>query len=511
MLRSARHVHVSSYYLQRKLQATLKPLLVAARDGGASVSLDPNWDPDETWDGGLLALLPLLDYLFVNEQEARLIGRADDALAAARALACNGPTVVVKLGGSGGLSVSGAETIRAPALPRAVVDTTGAGDSFDAGFLLRSACRLGSQLAALSSRVSVARCPSQLRASTANRRLTRHCASVLECAHNERSRAYVEHVLRAFAALDPLTADEISAVTSTVRAAPQFASLSGRTRFITITLREPHKDGGACPARRRTLPSVPREADVVLLDQGDGMTHEVVVSVADETIVEWRARDGVQPLATVAELGEAEELVRLDPRFQAALKLRGVTDFEKIQVDAWPAGNFGYDDEVGLRLARCLAFVRDRPGDNEWAHPVDGLIALVDLNRLEVLRVDDHGVVPVPPEPGNFDPESVGPLSNRHHALEIIAARGPELRRRRQRRHVAEVAAARRLHPSRGARSEPGELPGRRSAAIDPVPRVAVRDGRAVRRSEPDPLLQERVRRRRERRRNVDLLAAPRL
>ena len=135
VLRSARHVHVSSYYLQGKLQATLKPLLVAARDGGASVSLDPNWDPDETWDGGLLALLPLLDYLFVNEQEARLIGRADDALAGARALACNGPTVVVKLGGSGGLSVSGAETIRAPALPRAVVDTTGAGDSFDAGFL----------------------------------------------------------------------------------------------------------------------------------------------------------------------------------------------------------------------------------------------------------------------------------------------------------------------------------------------------------------------------------------
>ena len=148
----------------------------------------------------------------------------------------------------------------------------------------------------------------------------------------------------------------------------------------------------------------------MLLDQGDGMTHEVVVSVADETIVEWRARDGVQPLATVAELGEAEELVRLDPRFQAALKLRGVTDFEKVQIDAWPAGNFGYDDEVGLRLARCVAFVRDRPGDNEWAHPVDGLIALVDLNRLEVLRVDDHGVVPVPPEPGNFDPESVGPM-----------------------------------------------------------------------------------------------------
>ena len=135
VLRDARHVHVSSYYLQVTLQATLQPLLVAAREGGASISLDPNWDPDETWDGGLLALLPLLDYLFVNEQEARLIGRADDVLAAARGLASRGPTVVVKLGAAGGLLVSATETLRAPALARAVVDTTGAGDSFAAGFL----------------------------------------------------------------------------------------------------------------------------------------------------------------------------------------------------------------------------------------------------------------------------------------------------------------------------------------------------------------------------------------
>lgn len=135
VLRSARHVHVSSYFLQRKLRVGLEPLLIAAREGGASISLDPNWDPDESWDGGLLALLPLLDYLLVNEQEARLIGRFDNAERAAHSLASKGPTVVVKLGAVGGLLVAGGDTIRAPALPQAVVDTTGAGDSFDAGFL----------------------------------------------------------------------------------------------------------------------------------------------------------------------------------------------------------------------------------------------------------------------------------------------------------------------------------------------------------------------------------------
>jgi sugar/nucleoside kinase (ribokinase family) len=135
VLRDARHVHVSSYYLQDRLRPTLEPLLVAAREGGASVSLDPNWDPAETWDSGLLALLPLLDYLFVNEQEARLIGRAEDAADAAIRLAAHGPTVVVKLGASGALLADGEVTARAPGLARAVVDTTGAGDSFDAGFL----------------------------------------------------------------------------------------------------------------------------------------------------------------------------------------------------------------------------------------------------------------------------------------------------------------------------------------------------------------------------------------
>jgi sugar/nucleoside kinase (ribokinase family) len=135
LLVSSRHVHVSSYYLQAKLRASLEPLLVAARDGGATISLDPNWDPEELWDGGLLGVLPLLDYLLVNEQEARLIGRSRDAEIGARMLASKGPTVLVKLGAQGGLLVSGAETIHRPALLVEPVDTTGAGDSFNAGFL----------------------------------------------------------------------------------------------------------------------------------------------------------------------------------------------------------------------------------------------------------------------------------------------------------------------------------------------------------------------------------------
>jgi len=232
--------------------------------------------------------------------------------------------------------------------------------------------------------------------------------------------------LRTSSPLDPLTADEITAAAGAVRAAEQFSSLSGRIRFITIELREPPKQDVLAWSAGERQQALPREAFVVLLDQGDGATHEIVVSLDEPVGVRsWSRLEGVQPLAVVAELAEAEEFVRLHPEFQEGLRRRGITDFDNVQIDAWPAGNFGYSDEEGLRLARCVAFIRDRPGDNEWAHPVDGLIALVDLNRLEMLWVKDYGVVPVPPEPGNFDVESAGAQRDDIAPLEIIQPDGP--------------------------------------------------------------------------------------
>jgi primary-amine oxidase len=228
-----------------------------------------------------------------------------------------------------------------------------------------------------------------------------------------------------FHPLDPLTPHEIERTTATIRACPDFATLGAGARFITIDLREPAKDAVRPWAEARQAERPPREADVVLLDRTDGSTHEVLVSIDDATVREWRRRDDVQPMAVVAELMEAEDLVRDDPDFQAALRRRGIVDVDTIQVDAWPAGNFGADDEKEGRLARGLAFVRPRPGDSEWAHPVDGVIALVDLNRLEVIRVDDHRVVPVPPEPGNFGVDAAGTLRDDIAPLHITQPDGP--------------------------------------------------------------------------------------
>jgi primary-amine oxidase len=223
--------------------------------------------------------------------------------------------------------------------------------------------------------------------------------------------------------LDPLTAEEVGAATSIVRASDGFASLSERSRFVTIALLEPPKEAVLAWATGGSPPR--REAEVVILDRGAECTIEAVVAFDPDEVRLWRRRTDIQPMAVVSELMEAEELIRLHPEFQAAMARRGITDFDTVQVDAWAAGHFGPAEETGQRLGRGVAFVKPRPGDNEWAHPVDGVIALVDLNRLEVLRIDDHGVVPVPPESGNFDAAANGPLRDDIAPLEITQPDGP--------------------------------------------------------------------------------------
>lgn len=139
VLARARHVHVSSFYLQTALAPGLPRLLAAARAGGATTSVDPNWDPSGGWDGGLRALLGEIDVLAPNAVEACRIAGVDDVEAAAARLAARGPLVAVKLGAAGALLVpaGGGAVVRAqpPPAPAEPVDAVGAGDTFDAGLL----------------------------------------------------------------------------------------------------------------------------------------------------------------------------------------------------------------------------------------------------------------------------------------------------------------------------------------------------------------------------------------
>ena len=140
----ARHIHSGCFYLQETSRDRLPGFFAAARARGITTSFDTNWDPTGNWDGGVAAMLGASDVFFPNAVEARRIARLDDVEEAARALARvgaggrtdGGPIVAVKLGGAGALACRAeGPLIRVPAMRVEPLDTTGAGDSFNAGFL----------------------------------------------------------------------------------------------------------------------------------------------------------------------------------------------------------------------------------------------------------------------------------------------------------------------------------------------------------------------------------------
>ena len=133
----AAHVHVSSYFLQPVLAETLPDLLAKARRGGATTSLDTNFDPAQRWSSqSLEAALRMTDLLFPNHTEAAALSGRDDPEQAGRRLASRyGLAVAVKWGSAGAVLAYGGEVLWARAPAVSVVDTTGAGDAFNAGFL----------------------------------------------------------------------------------------------------------------------------------------------------------------------------------------------------------------------------------------------------------------------------------------------------------------------------------------------------------------------------------------
>jgi len=135
LLDRARHVHVSSYFLQSALTPSLPDVFQRVRARGGTTSVDPNWDPSERWNGGLLDLLTLTDVFLPNAMEATRVAHTSDLDAAAASLAEHAGVVAIKNGDRGAIAVSDGVRHRVDPVRVQLVDSTGAGDSFDAGFL----------------------------------------------------------------------------------------------------------------------------------------------------------------------------------------------------------------------------------------------------------------------------------------------------------------------------------------------------------------------------------------
>jgi primary-amine oxidase len=195
--------------------------------------------------------------------------------------------------------------------------------------------------------------------------------------------------------LDPLTPDEITAATAAVRATGR---LGDGAWFSTVT---------ADDARRPDVTG--RRARVVAVPGPQASVVEAAVELGSGEVVGWVEHDGARPA-----LGFGESLVvilalREHANWLAALRARGITDPDTVQIDPWPVGNFGNPAEEARRVARCLPYLREQKDDNGYARPIEGLQALVDMATGEVLELSDTGRVPIPADRGSYFPEDHPP------------------------------------------------------------------------------------------------------
>ena len=152
------HLHLTSYYLQTALKPSFADIFRRAKALGLTTSFDPNSDPTNKWSKSIEGVLRYTDVLFVNEREAAQLTHSSTAKAALKTLGTKVECAVIKGGPRGAMAIQNGATVVGSGFKVAAVDTTGAGDSFDAGFLsaylrdapLAECLRIGNACGALS-------------------------------------------------------------------------------------------------------------------------------------------------------------------------------------------------------------------------------------------------------------------------------------------------------------------------------------------------------------------------
>ena len=218
--------------------------------------------------------------------------------------------------------------------------------------------------------------------------------------------------------LDALTLDEVSRAVAVIAADPRFEVDAA---FVHVRLHEPDK---AAVLGYQPGAPVDREVEALLVPPRRLEATEVVVSVTKGEIRSWKVHPDMRPALLFGESMYAILGVKEHPDWQAALRKRGIDDFDLVQIDPWPAGSFGVAHEDGRRISRCISYVRAEATDNGYAQPIEGVIAFFDQGAREVLEVVDLGVVPMPTDRGAYLREAVGPLRDDLKPLEIVQPDG---------------------------------------------------------------------------------------
>jgi primary-amine oxidase len=199
--------------------------------------------------------------------------------------------------------------------------------------------------------------------------------------------------------LNALNAEEIKSAVDVVKRSPHYKK---DFRFTAIALREPKKSEVWNFIYTGKPVSQPRQADVTVLD-GKHVV-EAVVDLGSGKLLSWEPIKDAHGMVLLDDFATVQAVIEGSPEYAQALAKRGINDVKKVVATPLTVGFF--DGKDGLkqdqRLLKVVSYL-DVGDGNYWAHPIENLVATVDLESKSVLKVDDGGIVPVPMKPTPYD------------------------------------------------------------------------------------------------------------
>ncbi|WP_301171931.1 primary-amine oxidase [Brevibacillus nitrificans] len=201
--------------------------------------------------------------------------------------------------------------------------------------------------------------------------------------------------------LNPLTADEINSVVSAVKASDSYKQ---SMRFTQISLKEPEKSKVWNWVYGQKS-AFEREANVVMLD--GKKVIEAQVNLTSKKLVSWKEVEGAHGMVILDDFQTVQAAIEESSEYADALKKRGINDVKKVVATPLTVGYFNEADGLkqDLRLLKVVSYL-DVGDGNYWAHPIENLVAIVDLEQKKVIKIEDAGVIPVPLKPTPYDGRS---------------------------------------------------------------------------------------------------------
>ncbi len=218
--------------------------------------------------------------------------------------------------------------------------------------------------------------------------------------------------------LEPCTGEELERAATILR---ESGKVSEKAPLSCGLLVEPPKD---VVASFKPGDTFERVVQLVGYDHERRRSYDARVSLTQGALqsVDW-VETG-QASVWLADFFRVQELVAESPEWQAAMRKRGIEDLELVHIEGWVTADFPADFPSDARVMRAIFFLHEDPEDNHYARPIENVMAYVNLVDDQVI-VEDHGVVPIPPEPGEYAADRVGALRQDLRPLEITQPEGP--------------------------------------------------------------------------------------